>query len=47
MPHHQRAIEMAQAEFRYGREETLRRMAQKIIVTRPKRTAPKTGGALK
>jgi uncharacterized protein (DUF305 family) len=32
-PHHQGAIEMAQAELRYGRSEPLRRMAQEIIVT--------------
>jgi Domain of unknown function (DUF305) len=32
-PHHQGAIEMAQAELRYGRNESLRRMAQEIIVT--------------
>jgi uncharacterized protein (DUF305 family) len=32
-PHHQRAIEMAQAELRYGHNEPLRRMAQEIIVT--------------
>jgi len=32
-PHHQGAIEMAQAELRYGRNEQLRRMAQEIIVT--------------
>src|SRR6201997_42218 len=32
-PHHQGAIEMAQAELRYGRNEALRRMAQEIIVT--------------
>ena len=32
-PHHQAAIEMAQAELRYGRNEPLRRMAQEIIVT--------------
>jgi hypothetical protein len=32
-PHHQGAIEMAQAELRYGRNEPLRRMAQEIIVT--------------
>jgi hypothetical protein len=32
-PHHQGAIEMAQAELRYGHNETLRRMAQEIIVT--------------
>lgn len=33
VPHHQGAIEMAQAELRYGRNEALRRMAQEIIVT--------------
>jgi hypothetical protein len=33
VPHHQGAIEMAQAELRYGRSEPLRRMAQEIIVT--------------
>jgi len=33
VPHHQGAIEMAQAELRYGRNEKLRRMAQEIIVT--------------
>jgi hypothetical protein len=32
-PHHKGAIEMAQAELRYGRNEPLRRMAQEIIVT--------------
>jgi uncharacterized protein (DUF305 family) len=32
-PHHQGAIEMAQAELRYGHDELLRRMAQEIIVT--------------
>ncbi len=33
VPHHQGAIEMAQAELRYGHNESLRRMAQEIIVT--------------
>ena len=33
VPHHQGAIQMAQAELRYGRNEPLRRMAQEIIVT--------------
>src|SRR5215472_6955131 len=33
VPHHQGAIEMAQAELRYGRNEPLQRMAQEIIVT--------------
>jgi hypothetical protein len=33
VPHHQGAIEMAQAELRYGHNVPLRRMAQEIIVT--------------
>jgi len=33
VPHHQGAIDMAQAQLRYGRNERLRRIAQKIIVT--------------
>ncbi|HZF82130.1 MAG TPA: DUF305 domain-containing protein [Burkholderiaceae bacterium] len=32
IPHHQGAIEMAQAELRYGTNEQLRRIAQEIIV---------------
>jgi uncharacterized protein (DUF305 family) len=32
-PHHQGAIDMAQAELRYGHNEQLRRLAQEIIVT--------------
>ena len=32
VPHHQGAIDMAQAELRYGRNETLRRIAQEIVV---------------
>lgn len=32
-PHHVGAIEMAELELRYGRNERLRRMAQEIIVT--------------
>jgi hypothetical protein len=31
--HHHRAIEMARAELRHGRNEQLRRLAQEIIVT--------------
>lgn len=31
-PHHQGAIDMAQAELRYGKNEQLRRIAQEIIV---------------
>ncbi len=33
VPHHQGAIDMAQAELRYGHNEQLRRIAQEIIVT--------------
>jgi uncharacterized protein (DUF305 family) len=33
VPHHQGAIDMAQAELRYGNNKQLRRMAQEIIVT--------------
>lgn len=32
IPHHRGAIAMAQAELRYGRNESLRRIAQAIIV---------------
>jgi len=32
IPHHQGAIDMAQAELRYGQNEQLRRIAQEIIV---------------
>ena len=32
IPHHQGAIEMAEAELRYGSNEQLRRIAQEIIV---------------
>jgi hypothetical protein len=32
VPHHQGAIDMAQAELRYGREAQLSRIAQEIIV---------------
>lgn len=32
MPHHQGAIDMAQAYLRYGQNEQLRRIAQEIIV---------------
>ena len=32
IPHHQGAIEMAQAELRFGRDPVLRRLAQGIIV---------------
>jgi Domain of unknown function (DUF305) len=39
IPHHRGAIEMAQAELRYGRNERLRRMAQEIIVTQQQEIA--------
>ncbi len=39
VPHHQGAIEMAQAELRYGRNELLRRMAQEIVVTQQQEIA--------
>jgi hypothetical protein len=32
VPHHQGAIDMAQAELRYGHEERLRRIAQEIVI---------------
>lgn len=31
-PHHQGAVDMAQAELRYGHNEQLRRIAQEIVV---------------
>jgi len=39
VPHHQGAIDMAQAELRYGRNEQLRRLAQEIIVTQKEEIA--------
>ena len=39
VPHHQGAIEMAQSELRYGRNEQLRRMGQEIIVTQQQEIA--------
>jgi uncharacterized protein (DUF305 family) len=33
VPHHQGAIDMAEAELMYGHNEPLRRLAQEIIVT--------------
>src|SRR6266404_8170460 len=39
VPHHQGAIDMAQAELRYGRNEQLRRLAQEIIVTQQQEIA--------
>jgi len=32
IPHHQGAIDLAQAELRYGHDKQLRRIAQEIIV---------------
>jgi hypothetical protein len=38
VPHHQGAIDMAQAELRYGHNEQLRRIAQEIIVEQQQET---------
>lgn len=39
VPHHQGAIDMAQAELRYGRNEQLKRLSQEIIVTQQQEIA--------
>jgi hypothetical protein len=39
VPHHQGAIDMAQAQLRYGRNEQLKRLAQEIIVTQQQEIA--------
>jgi hypothetical protein len=39
VPHHQGAIDMAQAELRHGHNEQLRRLAQEIIVTQQQEIA--------
>jgi hypothetical protein len=39
VPHHQGAIDMAQAELRYGRNQQLQRLAQEIIVTQQEEIA--------
>jgi uncharacterized protein (DUF305 family) len=39
VPHHQGAIDMAQAQLRYGTNEQLRRIAQEIIVTQQEEIA--------
>ena len=39
VPHHQGAIDMAQAVLRYGHNEQLRRLAQEIIVTQQQEIA--------
>jgi uncharacterized protein (DUF305 family) len=39
VPHHQGAIDMAQAELRYVRNEQLRRLAQEMIVTQQQEIA--------
>jgi len=39
VPYHQGAIDMAQAQLRYGRNEQLRRIAQEIIVTQQEEIA--------
>ncbi|TMH02108.1 MAG: DUF305 domain-containing protein [Betaproteobacteria bacterium] len=39
IPHHQGAIDMAQAQLRYGSNEQLKRLAQEIIVTQQQEIA--------
>jgi len=39
IPHHEGAIAMAQAQLRYGRNESLRRLAQEIIVSQSQEIA--------
>jgi hypothetical protein len=39
VPHHQGAIDMAQAVLRYGHNEQLRRLAQEIVVTQQQEIA--------
>jgi hypothetical protein len=39
IPHHQGAIDMAQAELRYGHDERLRRLAQEIVVSQTQEIA--------
>src|SRR6266705_4222909 len=39
VPHHQGAVDMAQAELRYGHNEQLRRLAQEIVVTQQQKVA--------
>jgi len=39
IPHHQGAIDMAQAVLRHGRNEQIRRLAQEIIVTQQEEIA--------
>ena len=39
VPHHQGAIDMAEAELRYGHNQTLQRLAQEIIVTQQQEIA--------
>jgi hypothetical protein len=39
VPHHQGAIDMAQAVLRHGRNEQLRRLAQEIVVTQQQEIA--------
>jgi uncharacterized protein (DUF305 family) len=39
VPHHQGAIDMARAELRYGHSESLRRIAQEIIIEQQQQIA--------
>jgi uncharacterized protein (DUF305 family) len=39
VPHHQGAVDMAQAELRYGHNEQLRRLAQEIVTNQQREIA--------
>ena len=39
VPHHEGAVDMAQAELKYGHNEQLRRLAQEIVVTQQQEIA--------
>jgi uncharacterized protein (DUF305 family) len=45
VPHHQGAIDMAMAVLRFGHNETIRRLAQEIIVTQQQEIAVMLGAA--
>jgi uncharacterized protein (DUF305 family) len=39
VPHHRGAVDMAKAELKYGRNEQLRRLAQRIVATQQREIA--------
>jgi hypothetical protein len=39
VPHHQGAVDMAQAELRYGHDKRLRRLARQIVTTQQQEVA--------